>query len=102
MPSTGGEDRSHLQVVRGSIWFVVALSILSLGGLAYWSVATQLAVADLGSVDGANDPSDPFPEVTNLLTVADDFGSWSELSDKFFDEDTGIVTAIIAESGKGE
>ena len=47
---------------------------------------------DYGEVEGANDPSDPFPEVTNLLTVEDDFGSWSELSDKFFDEETGIVT----------
>ena len=45
----------------------------------------------------------PVPRaVTNLLTVEDDFGSWSELSDKFFDEETGIVTVIIAESGKGE
>ena len=26
--------------------------------------------------------------MTNLLTVEDDFGSWSELSDKFFDEET--------------
>ena len=40
--------------------------------------------------------------MTNLLTVADDFGSWRELSDKFFDEETGIVTKIIADSGKGE
>ena len=55
---------------------------------------------EYGDVEGANDPSDPFPEVTNLLTVADDFGSWSELSDKFFDEETGIVTVAIAESGK--
>jgi len=57
---------------------------------------------DYGEVEGANDPADPFPDVTNLLTVEDDFGSWSELSDKFFDEETGIVTVIIAESGKGE
>lgn len=53
-------------------------------------------------VEGANDPSNPYPEVTNLLTVEDDFGSWSELSDKFFDEESGIVTQIIAASGKGE
>ena len=55
---------------------------------------------EYGDVEGANDPSDPFPDVTNLLTVTDDFGSWSELSDKFFDEETGIVTVAIAESGK--
>jgi sulfate/thiosulfate transport system substrate-binding protein len=51
-------------------------------------------------VEGATDPSDPFPEVTNLLTVQEDFVSWSELSTKFFDEENGIVTKIIAESGK--
>jgi sulfate/thiosulfate transport system substrate-binding protein len=57
---------------------------------------------EFDEVEGANDPSDPFPEVTNLLTVDEDFGSWSELSDKFFDEETGIVTQIIAASGKAE
>ena len=57
---------------------------------------------EFDEVEGANDPSDPFPEVTNLLTVEDDFGSWSELSDKFFDEETGLVTQIIAASGKAE
>ena len=53
-----------------------------------------------GVVDGAADPNNPFPPVTNLLTVEDDFGSWSELSDTFFDEDTGIVTEAIAASGQ--
>jgi sulfate transport system substrate-binding protein len=57
---------------------------------------------DHGDVEGANDPADPFPDVPNLLTVEDDFGSWSELSDKFFEEETGIITVVIAESGKGE
>ena len=42
------------------------------------------------SVEGATDPSNPFPTVPNLLTVDDDFGSWSELSTKFFDEENGI------------
>lgn len=57
---------------------------------------------EFGEVEGANDPADPFPDVANLLTVEEDFGSWEELSDKFFDEETGIVTLLIAESGKGE
>jgi sulfate/thiosulfate transport system substrate-binding protein len=57
---------------------------------------------DFGEVQGANDPADPYPPVTNLLTVADDFGSWSELSEKFFDEEDGVVTKIILESGKAE
>ncbi len=57
---------------------------------------------DFGEVEGANDPSNPFPEVENLLTVDDDFGDWSSLSDTFFDEETGIITEIITASGKAE
>ncbi len=53
-----------------------------------------------GTVEGAADPANPFPPVTHLLTVDGDFGSWSELSTKFFDEENGIVTKAIAASGK--
>ncbi|MDF9714685.1 sulfate ABC transporter substrate-binding protein [Nocardioides sp. ChNu-153] len=35
-------------------------------------------------VEGANDPSDPFPTPENLLTIADDFGGWSAVNEKFF------------------
>ena len=55
---------------------------------------------DYGEVEGANDPSNPFPEPKTLLTVKKDFGSWSDLSTKFFDENNGIVTQAIAKSGK--
>ena len=55
---------------------------------------------DVDEVEGAKDPKNPYPPVKNLLTVTKDFGSWSELSKKFFDEQNGIVTKIIAESGK--
>ena len=61
-----------------------------------------VAGVEFGEVEGANDPANPFPEIINLLTVADDFGSWSDLSDKFFNEDNGIVTQIILASGKAE
>ncbi|MDO5635250.1 MAG: sulfate ABC transporter substrate-binding protein [Micrococcus sp.] len=53
-------------------------------------------------VEGANDPSAPFPAVTNLLTVRTDFESWSALSKKFFNETDGIVTHAIAKSGKDQ
>ena len=53
-----------------------------------------------GTVEGAKDPSDPFPAVPNLLTVDKDFGGWSEVSTKFFDEEDGIITKAIAASGK--
>ncbi|MFW6773767.1 extracellular solute-binding protein [Nocardioides sp. CPCC 205120] len=35
-------------------------------------------------VEGANDPSDPFPTPENLLTIADDFGGWRAVDEKFF------------------
>jgi sulfate transport system substrate-binding protein len=57
---------------------------------------------EYGDVEGANDPADPFPAIETLLTVEDDFGSWDELSDRFFAEETGLVTQIIAATGKGE
>lgn len=56
---------------------------------------------EFDEVEGANDPSDPYPAVKNLLTVEEDFVSWDDLSTKFFDEENGIVTQIIAASGKG-
>ncbi|MBL7497541.1 sulfate ABC transporter substrate-binding protein [Frankia sp. CNm7] len=57
---------------------------------------------EYGEVEGAIDPKNPFPTVEQLLTVSEDFESWSALSKKFFAEDTGIITKIITESGKAE
>ncbi|WP_205473385.1 sulfate ABC transporter substrate-binding protein [Nocardioides sp. SYSU D00038] len=58
-------------------------------------------------VEGAPDPEDPFPAVTNLLTLDGNFGGgdWSGVADKLFGtgEDgqaLGIVTEAIAKSGK--
>lgn len=55
---------------------------------------------EYGEVEGANDPANPYPEVEHLLTVEQDFESWEALSEKFFDEISGIVTRVIGESGK--
>jgi len=57
---------------------------------------------DTTGIEGVKDPANPFPAPKKLLTVADDFGSWSELSKKFFDEKDGIVVKVIAESGKAQ
>ena len=51
-------------------------------------------------VKGANDPANPFPQPARLYTVADDFGSWKELSGKFFAEKSGIITKLLADLGK--
>jgi sulfate transport system substrate-binding protein len=53
-----------------------------------------------GEVEGANDPADPFPAPSSLLTVGEDFGGWPDAAAKFFDEEDGIVTKIQAETGK--
>jgi sulfate transport system substrate-binding protein len=58
--------------------------------------------AEVDQVEGATDPSNPFPAIENLMTVDDVFGGWSTISDTFFDEDNGVVTEIIAQTGKGE
>jgi sulfate/thiosulfate-binding protein len=50
-------------------------------------------------VEGANDPSNPFPTPAKLLTVAGDFGGWPAAQKKFFD-DGGIVPAIQEATGK--
>jgi sulfate/thiosulfate transport system substrate-binding protein len=47
---------------------------------------------EVGTVQGANDPSNPFPAVAELTTIAD-IGGWSVVNDKFFG-DNGIVTQI--------
>jgi sulfate transport system substrate-binding protein len=46
----------------------------------------------VGTVDGANDPSNPFPQPADLTTI-DDLGGWDAVNDKFFG-DNGIVTKI--------
>jgi sulfate/thiosulfate-binding protein len=51
-------------------------------------------------VEGANDPSNPFPVPAKLQTIDKDFGGWSTANTKFFDEKTGIVTQIQKETGK--
>ncbi|HEX5086966.1 MAG TPA: sulfate ABC transporter substrate-binding protein [Nocardioides sp.] len=56
-------------------------------------------VSDL-EVDGANDPSDPYPAPGKLLTIDGDFGGWADANSTYFDEDDGILTKIQAEAGQ--
>jgi sulfate transport system substrate-binding protein len=56
-----------------------------------------VAGVDPGTVKGANNPSEPFPEVGKLTTIAD-LGGWSKVNEEFFGAD-GIVTKIAAEVG---
>jgi sulfate/thiosulfate-binding protein len=56
-------------------------------------------VGDL-DVDGANDPSDPYPAPGTLLTIDGDFGGWADANTTFFDENDGILTKIQADAGQ--
>ncbi|HEY6746872.1 MAG TPA: sulfate ABC transporter substrate-binding protein [Mycobacteriales bacterium] len=53
---------------------------------------------DPGTVEGANDPSKPYPAVAKLTTIAD-LGGWSEVNKKYFDKESGIVTEIAGSVG---
>jgi sulfate transport system substrate-binding protein len=59
-------------------------------------------LTDVGdvTVEGANDPSNPFPEPKTLLTIDQDFNGWDETNVKYFDENDGILTKIQAEAGQ--
>jgi len=50
------------------------------------------------TVDGANDPSDPYPAIAKLETIGD-LGGWSKVNAEFFDPDNGIVSQIEKASG---
>jgi ABC-type sulfate transport system substrate-binding protein len=53
---------------------------------------------DPGTVQGAADPSNPYPAVQKLTTVAD-LGGWDKVESEFFDDTNGIVTKIEGSSG---
>lgn len=60
---------------------------------------------DIGAVEGANDPSDPFPAPDRLFTIDGDFGGWGEAADKYFGDGEeghplGIITELQQQTGK--
>ena len=54
---------------------------------------------ELPEVEGANDPSDPFPTPSTLYTIDGDFGGWAEADAKFFDDAEGIIPKLQAKTG---
>jgi sulfate transport system substrate-binding protein len=55
------------------------------------------AGVDPGTVQGANDPSNPYPQPAKLDTIAE-LGGWKAVNDEFFG-DHGIVTKIESAGG---
>ena len=54
---------------------------------------------ELPEVEGANDPSDPFPTPGTLYTIDEDFGGWADANTRFFDEEEGIITKVQVKTG---
>ncbi|HEY0949557.1 sulfate ABC transporter substrate-binding protein [Nocardioides sp.] len=60
---------------------------------------------DVGEVEGANDPTDPFPAPDRLFTVDGDFGGWGEAAGRYFGDGEegnplGIITELQQQTGK--
>lgn len=60
---------------------------------------------DVPEVEGANDPSDPFPAPDTLYTIDDNFGGWGEAADKYFGDGEegnplGIITELQQQTGQ--
>jgi sulfate/thiosulfate-binding protein len=74
----------------------------SADGQKLYAATGYRPLVDVGDleVEGANDPSDPFPAPAHLLTIDGDFGGWADANTKFFDENDGILTKIQAEAGQ--
>ena len=52
-------------------------------------------------VEGANDPSNPFPTPAKLTRIAD-LGGWDAVNEKFFADKTGIVSQVQQATGKSQ
>ena len=60
---------------------------------------------EIGEVEGANDPADPFPAPEQLWTIDGDFNGWGEAADKYFGDGEdgnplGIITELQQDTGK--
>ncbi|WP_240641185.1 sulfate ABC transporter substrate-binding protein [Nocardioides ferulae] len=59
---------------------------------------------EIGDVEGANDPADPFPTPEQLWTIDGDFGGWGDAADRFFGDGEdgnplGVITELQQETG---
>lgn len=60
---------------------------------------------EIGDVEGANDPADPFPAPEKEFTIDGDFNGWGEAADKYFGDGEdgnplGIITQLQQDTGK--
>ena len=60
---------------------------------------------EIPEVEGANDPSDPFPTPGTLYTIDDNFGGWADAAPKYFGtgeegDPLGIITELQQKTGQ--
>ena len=60
---------------------------------------STVAGVEVGDVEGANDPKNPFPVPSKLFAIDGDFGGWSAVNEKFFHEKDGIITKLQIQAG---
>lgn len=85
---------------KASDWLDFVLSPVGQAEFATLGFRPVIDGVDVGEVEGANDPADPFPAPANLLTINEDFGGWPAANAKYFDPETGLVTQIQTATGK--
>lgn len=85
---------------KATLWLDFVVSVTGQQEFAKYGFRPVIDGVDVGEVEGANDPSNPFPVPDTLLTINDDFGGWPAANTKFFDPDNGIITKIQTATGK--
>lgn len=85
---------------EATAWLDFVLTVEAQAEFARLGFRPVIDGVDVGTVEGANDPADPFPVPSRLLTI-DDFGGWPAANATYFDPETGRVTSIQTATGTG-
>lgn len=86
---------------KATLWLDFVLSEAGQEEFAKLGFRPIIDGVEVGTVEGANDPANPFPAPGRLLTIDDDiFGGWASANPKFFDAESGIITLIQQATGK--
>ncbi|MFN3866329.1 MAG: extracellular solute-binding protein [Demequina sp.] len=82
---------------KAQLWLDYVLSAEAQGEFAKLGFRPVVDGVEIGEVEGAHDPADPFPTPSVVQTI-DDFGGWGAAGPEFFDPETGVITQILQES----
>lgn len=82
---------------KATLWLDYVLTPESQSEFAKLGFRPVVDGAEIPEVQGANDPANPFPTPSTLVTIGD-FGGWGVAGPEFFDPEEGVITAILQES----